>query len=480
MTDDVSHALRRSVVKLFTVIKEPNHYQPWDLGYQKNSGGSACILPGQRILTNAHVVRHQVYVQALKADDSQKYTARVEHVDHDSETAILSVEDPRFFEGTVPVELGELPARQARVLVYGFPTGGNDVCATAGVVSRIEVRRYTHSQRRLLALQTDAAINPGNSGGPVFAGGKLVGLAFQSHAQKDLEKSGYVVPIPVIRHFLEDVEDKAVGGVPDLGVFWQRIESDALRDWARLPAGRTGVLISRVVYGSSADGVLREGDVLVSVDGAPVACDGSVLLRENDRVEFTHLVSRQQVGARLALEVLRDGAPLKLEVTLGKLVALVSPPRHDKRPTYFIFAGLVFMPLTYDYLSVWDWKEVSARFRFYYGELLPTPRRKEVVIINQVLAHDVNVGYHQVRGAVVDRINGVDIVEMADVQRALQAPAGEHHVIEIDYHGVPGDSSDYHFAFGTRVVLEASRASKATEEILTRYGIASDRSADLR
>ena len=74
---------------------------------------------------------------------------------------------------------------------------------------------------------------------------------------------------------------------------------------------------------------------------------------------------------------------------LQRLTALVSPPRHDKRPTYFIFAGLVFMPLTYDYLSTWDWKEVAARFRYYYGERLPSKAKKQVVIINQVLAHDV-------------------------------------------------------------------------------------------
>ena len=210
--------LRRSVVKLFTVIREPSYYSPWELAYQHNSGGSACIVEGNRILTNAHVVAHQLYVQALKPGDTTKYTARVLHVDHDRELALLAVDDPTFFEGTVPVELGELPARNANVQVYGFPVGGNELCTTAGVVSRIEVRTYTHSQRDLLALQTDAAINPGNSGGPVFMDGKLIGIAFQSYKRKDLEKAGYVVPVPILRSFFDDLADGEVSGVPDLGI----------------------------------------------------------------------------------------------------------------------------------------------------------------------------------------------------------------------------------------------------------------------
>jgi len=300
-------------------------------------------------------VSHHLYIQALKPGDPRKYTARVLCVDHDTETALLTVDDPQFFEGTIPVRFGELPFRNARVSVYGFPMGGNELCVTAGIVSRIEVRAYTHSQRHLLALQTDAAINPGNSGGPVFMNDELIGIAFQSYKQKDLEKAGYVVPIPIIRHLFDDLDDGTITGVPDLGIYWQKIENTSLRDHVGLTGGRTGVLITRAVHGSSADGVLQEGDVLTAIDGVPVASDGSIPLRAHDRVHFSYLVSRHQVGAPLAVEILRRGEPLRLTVQLRKLAALVPPPQPGLRPTYFIFAGLVFLPLTYDYMATWKW-----------------------------------------------------------------------------------------------------------------------------
>jgi S1-C subfamily serine protease len=479
---DSTELLRRSVVKLFTVVKEPNYYRPWELSYQQTSGGSACIVDGQRILTNAHVVAHQLFVQALKPGDSKKYTARVLHVDHDRETALLTVDDPTFFEGTTPVRFGELPPRNAKVTVYGFPVGGNELCVTAGVVSRIEVRTYTHSQRNLLAMQTDAAINPGNSGGPVFMDGELVGIAFQSYKRKDLEKSGYVVPISVIRHMFDDLEDGKISGVPDLGVYWQKLENDALRAYFELAPDQVGVRVSRVLEGSSAHGRLEIDDVITSIDGTTVASDGTVALREHDRVQFEYLISQRQIGSTVELAVLRRGHPTKIELTLAPYISLVPPPRPDRRPTYFIFAGLLFTPLSYEYITEWEWARDHYRYGTYRHDGFPSARRRQVVVIHQVLAHEINLGYHLMREMVVERINGVEISDIRDVVHALESPRSKFHVIETDYHGPRSEShrSDYHSSYGTCIVLDAAKAPGATAEILERHGISSDRSPDLR
>jgi S1-C subfamily serine protease len=474
--------LQRSVVKLFTVVKEPNYYKPWELAYQHTSGGSACIIDGNRILTNAHVVANQLFVQASKPGDSKKYVAKVLHVDHDTETALLTVEDAAFFEGTQPVTFGDLPHRNAKVTVYGFPVGGDELCITAGVVSRIEVRTYTHSQRNLLALQTDAAINPGNSGGPVFMDDKLIGIAFQSYKRKDLERAGYVVPMHVIKHMLEDLEDGRIDGVPDLGIYWQKIENDALRRFLGLRADDTGVRVSRVLHGSSAHGVLEVDDVITSIDGIAVACDGSVPLRPGDRVRFEHLIARNQVGRELDLGVLRAGKPLHLRVTLRKFVSLVAPPQPDRRPSYIVFGGIVFTVLSHDYMHDWEWAKEHHRYVNFYYEVMPSERRKQVVIVHQVLAHETNLGYHQVQGAVVERVNDVDITEIRDVLRALEQPQNGFHVIETDFHGSrrASFSSDFHNAYGTRIVLDAEKVAAAHKAILEQHGVPHDRSADLR
>jgi S1-C subfamily serine protease len=153
-------------------------------------------------------------VQVSRAYDPEKYMAYIEIVGHECDLAILRVKDKAFFEGLKPLSLGTLPKLRDDVAVYGFPTGGDKISITEGVVSRIEIQPYAHSDRNLLAVQIDAAINPGNSGGPVIQKGKIIGIAFQTNTEG--ENIGYMVPVPIIEHFLTDIEDGKYDGFPIL------------------------------------------------------------------------------------------------------------------------------------------------------------------------------------------------------------------------------------------------------------------------
>lgn len=85
-------------------------------------------------------------------------------------------------------------------MVVGFPQGGDNVCVTKGVVSRIDRQPYSHGKMSLLAVQVDAAINSGNSGGPAFdVRGRCIGIAFQSLKHEDAENIGYIIPVPVVQ-----------------------------------------------------------------------------------------------------------------------------------------------------------------------------------------------------------------------------------------------------------------------------------------
>jgi S1-C subfamily serine protease len=469
--------LRHSVVRLLTAKKAPSNYQPWEYAYQESSGGSASVVDGNRLLTSAHVIANAVHIQAVRPGDSKKYRARVEWVTHDSELALLSVDDVQFFEGVEPVKIGGLPERQSTVSVWGYPSSGSELCITTGVVSRIEALEYTHSRRSLLAMQTDAAVNPGNSGGPVVMNGTLVGVAFQSHRQTDYQRTHYIVPVPIIRQFFEDLNDGEVSGIPDLGIHWQKIENESLREFAGLSANETGVLVTRVIHGSSAYGLLQEGDVVSKIDNVPIAGDGSVLLRDEHRVNFSHLISIRQVGDRIEVEIVRDGARRDVTISLGKYVSLIRPPNYDAQPTYYVIGGLVFQPLTHGYMSTWEWEKVDYRYKYFYYEVSPSPERREVVILSQVLAHDVNAGYHRVHGVIVHSVNGVKIRDMRDLVNSLTHPVGRHHVIEIENAG--HRVADYYPAVGSKIVIDAAAASLATDEILRQHGIPHRCSHDL-
>jgi S1-C subfamily serine protease len=91
-------------------------------------------------LTNAHSVDFATLVKVRRRGDDVKYVARVLAVGTECDVALLAVDDPGFWQGLAPVSWGALPRLQTPVTVVGFPIGGDGMCITSGVVSRIEVR----------------------------------------------------------------------------------------------------------------------------------------------------------------------------------------------------------------------------------------------------------------------------------------------------------------------------------------------------
>ena len=225
--------LLQSIVKVFTVHSSPNYFMPWQNKPQRETSGSGVVVAvpvpgGVGVLTNAHVVADQTFVQVRRHGSSVKHQARVHAVGHECDLAVLTVDDPAFWVDAAvaprvdasdddaercavppgatrkvqPLPLGDVPHLQEHVTVMGFPQGGDNLSITSGVVSRVELTNYVHGAAQLLAIQLDAAINPGNSGGPAVQNGKVVGLAFQNLANAD--NIGYVIPTPIVRRFLED------------------------------------------------------------------------------------------------------------------------------------------------------------------------------------------------------------------------------------------------------------------------------------
>jgi S1-C subfamily serine protease len=461
--------LQKSIVKIFTTMQEPNYYEPWRIGSQQNVSGSGCVIVGNRILTNAHVVSNAIFIEVLKEGDSQKYIAKREFVAHDCDLAILTVDDPKFFQGTASVTFGDMPFKRDKVAVYGFPVGGEEMSITEGVVSRIELSTYAHSMRYLMDVQTDAAINPGNSGGPVFKDKKMIGVAFQGFNAVVAQNTGFFVPMPIVKRFLTEIKGGSYRGIPSLGAYTQTMENDSLRAYYGLKPQETGILVSAVVYQSSAWDKLQVNDVLLSIDGYPVANDGTIAFRKGERIGFQYPLGLRFIGDAMSLKILRDKKPLTLTVTLKGDTRLVPLIQYDKQPTYFIFDGLIFTPFNSNYPGIT--KDSPSELKALYFHGLPSADRKQVVLINHILSSSINRGYDsKFSNLIVTKVNGHPISEMKDLIAAFGDPKDGRHVIEIDK---PKE-------VGTTLVLDAVKSRLASLEILEKYDVPSDRSDDLK
>src|SRR6478609_393439 len=226
-------------------------------------------------MTNAHVVSNARFLTLEKENDPKKYIGEVEHLAHDCDLAIVHVKDTSFFANATPLQLGGIPEIETTVSVFGYPIGGERLSVTRGVVSRVDFQAYSHSViDSHLTIQIDAAINPGNSGGPVMQEGKVVGVAFQGFSGDVAQNVGYMIPTPVIKRFLKDVEDGRYDRYMDLSIGIFNTLNPAMRKALNLPNDDRGVLVTSVASAGVSAGVVKVGDVILALDDHYVSSDG--------------------------------------------------------------------------------------------------------------------------------------------------------------------------------------------------------------
>ncbi len=458
----VSQSVSEAIVKVYAFFSEPDYYNPWQMKGPQAATGSGCIIEGNRILTSAHVVADQVFLQVKRAGQATRYTATVEIVGHDTDLAILTVQDQTFFLGSEPLHVGELPQLRDRVVVYGFPVGGEELAITEGVVSRVEHQYYTHSQEYLLTCQIDAAINPGSSGGPVIKDGMIVGVSFQAGRGENI---GYMVPPPLIRRFLQDVDDGAYHGIPGLGISWQAMENPDLRSRYGMSEGQTGILVNSVFPSSPARGIVQVEDVILAIDGADLENDGTIEFRLGERTSFSHLIQTKLIGDTIDLQILRDGVSslvsLLLTRTLNQM-RLVPNAQYDVLPHYYILGGLVFEPLTLNLLKIWGsswYTDAPDHLLGYYFRGEPTEDRTEVIVLVRVLADEVNVGYQGYLYEVLATVNGVQVKDLSSLVDAIEGNTGPFHVLLTET--------------GKKIVLDRAKAEESDARIIRNYRIPS-------
>ncbi|MCX6936027.1 MAG: trypsin-like peptidase domain-containing protein [Verrucomicrobia bacterium] len=451
---------KRNVVMVEVTAQAWDYRLPWNPGTVCSSRGAGFVIAGKRILTNAHVISGARNITVQREADPRKYPGKVLYVAHDCDLAVVQIEDPEFFAGTSSLVLGGVPSLESVVSVYGFPIGGDRLSVTRGVVSRIDYNSYTHSGREShLAIQIDAAINPGNSGGPVMQADKVVGVAFQGFRGDVAQNVGYMIPTPVIRRFLKDVEDGHYDHYVDIAIRWMTLENPAMRKYLHRPNDGLGVVVTEIFSEGSSDGLLRKGDVLLSIDGHPIESDGSVRL-EGQPVQMEEIVERKFAGDTVELEVWREKALQKIILTLrpAEMFSMYEN-LYEEAPRYVLYGGLIFQPLTANLMGVLA-GSADLRLRQTYsmfGQDQLYRETPEPVVLSTVLPDPLNVYLRGLAGQVVREINGRRIRTLADVVPALES-GGKRTVIQFE-----GDQRP--------AVLKKDDVDRATPRLMAQYGI---------
>jgi Do/DeqQ family serine protease len=281
---------------------------------QKEEGlGSGIIVsPSGYILTNNHVVEKASKLE-VTLSDGRDFTGKVIGTDPQTDVAVVKINADNLpvmpFANSDGARVGDL------CFAIGNPFG-QDHTVTMGIVSakNRHLEMGTHIQN---FIQTDASINPGNSGGALInARGELIGMntmiltggggnMFGSEGGN--VGIGFAVPSNLAKQVMDQIEKSGKVSRGYLGAELGNVTQE-MAPHLGLKAGEEGAYIASVSpNGPGAKAGLQSGDVVTGVDGKSV--------RDSD--DLTMNVISHSPGTTVTLDVVRNGQPMKLNVTLG-------------------------------------------------------------------------------------------------------------------------------------------------------------------
>lgn len=458
--------LYQSVLRIETTAQQFDYRMPWNAGRPGGGSGTGFLVGENRILTNAHVVSNCRRLLVRKHGDPAVYKAKPLFIGHDCDLALLELEDASTLKNVSKLPIGEVPELESEVRVIGYPVGGERLSVTRGVVSRIDFNPYSHTGvDEHLVVQIDAAINPGNSGGPVLQGDKVVGVAFQGLSQAD--NTGYMIPTPVVKRFLKDVEDGRYDNYVDLAFSDFELENAAQREALGLKDDNRGILVTSVSAGGSVDGKLQAGDIVLAMDNHPVFSNGQVRI-DGQMINMNEVVERKYSGDKVMIDYLRAGKEGKAEITLSQFApARLFAVEYETRPKYAVFGGLVFQPMSRNLLGAYGFDSLELRYMLerYIPDALYN-EWKDVVILSQVLPDAVNAELASISGMIVDEINGKPVRSMQDLVDLLFTPMEKGELPEFVVIKCKGSERP--------LVLEGAKVREAQSRIRAKYGLSRD------
>lgn len=258
------------------------------------------------VMTNSHVVS-QADRMTVELIDGQRLDARLVGAEDAADLAVLELVNPP--KNITYLELGDSAEVKVGewVIAMGNPFGYTGTI-TVGVVS---ANRYlpVSANRQRNVIQTDAAINKGNSGGPlVNLAGQAIGVNFSIFTPNQEQTSvgiGWAIPINEARsmaHFL-------IHGGPWIGIGDVQPNSAGFARWAGLATDKGVVIMSVVDQSPASKAGLQPADVILSIDGTPVA----------NAEEQRAAILKHNIGDNIQLSVSRGRKEMVLNVVAGTI-----------------------------------------------------------------------------------------------------------------------------------------------------------------
>ena len=243
------------------------NYSPHKRRGKRSLGSGVLIDPRGYILTNEHVIARAQNIK-ITLIDKREFSARLIGADKQSDLAVIKITSDKPLPFVKMGRSHDLMAGET-VLAIGNPFGLQHT-VTTGIISALN-RTLPVSKNVSYSgfIQVDVPINPGNSGGPLLnINGALIGI--NTAIQQNAEGIGFAIPIDKAQRIVKDLIEFGQVRRGWLGVSVQNLTDDLVRMFKL--SHQYGVLVTKIFKaGPVAKSRIRQGDILVSIDGQEIA-----------------------------------------------------------------------------------------------------------------------------------------------------------------------------------------------------------------
>lgn len=465
-------AVRKSLVLVRISTAYYDAVAPWNREAGQTFMVAGLVLPGGRILVLASDIRTAAVVEVTKYTSYRRYSAKVKVMDLQANLAVVTVDDPTFFQDLTPL-----------AAAVDDPVAGNELSA----VKIDDVFRVYRETIRVTEVNPAAeygitytpvvvfrSTEPFRSGGVLLSGKSVAGFI----GYTDSEKRGEAIVPSVLEGFQARAQNGYSGFVSQ-GFTTEILADPVLREHYGLTGDDRGPVVTRVIPGTSAFGVLKREDILLSVAGLPLDEVGYAALTDGTRIHALTIVAMdgkrvRMPGETIKVEVVRAGKKMMLDMKLRPYDGTAEriPSVFHGPPAYLVESGFVFLELSLPYMnqafgSNWRTSAVEFAHIFDTARFYDTPGDDRVVILARILPDEVTRGYEQ---SGVERVRAVDgesvknIKQLRDRLRGLIGQGKTHATLTL--------------SGGKTTVMNLEDRAKVNARIRGRYGIPSDSCCD--
>ena len=458
-----ANRLGDSIITITVTGQSYDFTAPWQKLPIQKEVITGILLKENKILTLSYKLKDHVLIEASKFGSFRKYPAKVILKDYHCGLALITVTDNSFYNDLKPVEFnsrGSIKDKKALIIKWD----NNGILKEHPAEYLKSAVEFFESTGVVLIHQMISEIDTAGKGEPVFVDGKLAGIA-SWHLSKT--KTIKVIDLIVIERMLKDIQSGNYKGMPFFYVEDSALENDEnLREYLGLKKEDTGIHLINVPPQTSGSDVLKKGDVILNIDNIDIDDNGLYLSQKYGKLTYYGLIFLNHfVGDTVKMDVFRDKKKIEISFKLKPFSEdsfLIPPLTYDTPPKYYIIGGLVFQDLTKEYLKTWgkEWPSTADKRLMYYHDNFtryPSPDRKKIVLLTSVLPAAVNLGYHNLKNLILDKVNGIIVKDIAHFNEII-AKSNDKYL-------------EFDFAGDRRIVIDNKEAKSSINDIMKKYKI---------